>query len=85
MNSWEKHTTKNRREQVVADRYEALGYTVFHKGWPDFLIERNGEIELVEVKPTMKRTCRAGRLSRPQQRLKAILEKHFKYTVEYVD
>ncbi len=81
MKSWEKHTTKNRREQIIADKYEADGWTIHHKGWPDFLIERNGEIQLVEVKPATKRGI-AEKLTYPQRRMKAILEKHFKYTVE---
>lgn len=45
----------NRREDIVAERYKALGYRPMHTGAPDFLMLKveNGEIKevlAVEVK-----------------------------------
>jgi hypothetical protein len=37
-------------EQLIAAEYRAQGYTVLHKGCPDFLICKDGKVAFVEVK-----------------------------------
>lgn len=43
--------TPNPSEQFVADRLKEKGFTVVKDGWPDFLVVKDGEFWLMEVKP----------------------------------
>ena len=40
----------NKFEKSIARHFEEQGYTVLHKGWPDLLVEKDGELLGVEVK-----------------------------------
>ena len=43
---------KNYAEGRCYDELERLGWRLTKKGWPDFFYERDGEICVVEVKPS---------------------------------
>lgn len=79
------HKPKNKRERRVAEEYEREGWEVLHKGWPDFLMFRNGEIRLIEVKRKQRRKTKKMGLSEHQNRVKQILEKVLAYEVRYED
>lgn len=73
----------NRRERLIAERYESQGYEVIRKGWPDFLFYKSGEAKFVEV----KRPCLSQKrgLSQHQRRTLEILrELGLSVSVEYV-
>lgn len=38
-------------EKAVAKELETEGWTVLHRGWPDFLAIRGDELKFIEVKP----------------------------------
>lgn len=80
---------KNYREAKVHDLAVNGGWEVLHKGWPDFIIHKNGEIRMIEVKKKSDKSLnnhkRKNGLSLHQLRIKEILEKHFKYVVLYID
>lgn len=48
----------NKAEAECYEKLEANGWSVLHKGWPDFFCTRNGELCCVEVKP--RDTIHAG-------------------------
>lgn len=79
------HKPKNRRERKVAEEYERDGWEVLHKGWPDFLMVRNGEIRLIEVKRKQGRETKKMGLSAHQRKVKEVLEKILPYEVRYED
>jgi hypothetical protein len=58
----------NATEQLVADQYQDMGYTVLYRGCPDFLICKDGKIAFVEVKFT-------GRVSPHQQEYHKVLRR----------
>lgn len=53
---------------MVHERLEEEGYTVLHRGWPDFCAIRDSEIRFIEVK------CLGDKLSEAQQQLHLILK-----------
>lgn len=66
--------SQNRKQVHYAERlFDSWavknGFTVYKNGFPDRVVERNGEISFVEVK------CPKGRLERSQQRLFTLLAK----------
>lgn len=74
----------NKREAKIYDEYTKGGWEVFHKGFPDFLLYKNGEIRFIEVKRKQKRITKKGGLSPHQRRVKEILEQKFSYEVKYI-
>jgi len=77
--------SKNRREQIVTEKYLLEGYEVLKRGWPDFLFIKGNDIVMVEVKRKQKRLTVQMGLSKSQIAMKKILSKYFKYIVEYVE
>ena len=52
----------NIAENQFARRLSKEGWTVTKRGWPDFFLERDGEILLVEVKPDASLPLRDSQL-----------------------
>jgi hypothetical protein len=48
--------TSNDAEARCVEGLEAEGWTVMKKGWPDFLVVRDGVVRMIEVKPDASRT-----------------------------
>lgn len=76
----------NRREKAVAEEYEDRGWTPIRGGWPDWLMVRtlDGDIlesKLVEVKSP------SGRLRYNQEIARKVLEERLgaEYVVEVVE
>ena len=80
-----KKLPKNRREREIAEAYLSEGWEVFHKGWPDFLMFKDGKVLMIEVKRVQKKKTPKMGLSSHQQRVKEILSKHHEYEVLYVE
>jgi hypothetical protein len=76
---------KNKREKRVAEEYAAQGFEVLHKGWPDFLVIKDGKIRMIEVKRKQSRSTKKMGLSKHQARMKEILSQHFEYEIRYED
>jgi Holliday junction resolvase-like predicted endonuclease len=76
---------KNRREQLVMEKYISQGYEFLKKGWPDFLFYKGDKIILVEVKRKQKRPSKKRGLSGAQRKMQDILSKYFKFIIEYVE
>lgn len=49
----------NRSEAKFFQQASKAGYTVFRKGWPDFLIKKDDKVYAVEVKPWGKKQTKA--------------------------
>lgn len=81
--NFEHHVRINRYAAAVCMAFWVESKEVFHKGWPDFLMFKDGQIRMIEVKRKQRRTTRKMGLSAHQRRIKAILEKHFPYEVRY--
>ena len=63
-------------ERKAKRHYEKRGYTELHKGWPDFLLYKNGKIRLVEIKPIN------GDVSYSQELMFWLIERHIGIEVE---
>ena len=66
----------NRREELVKDEAQKLGWEVLGRGWPDFLLynPKTDEIRCIEVKACKGHT-RATRATRQQRRVHQLLKK----------
>lgn len=80
-----KSLPKNERERQIAQRYLNNGWEVLHKGWPDFLMFKDGKIRMIEVKRTQRRITKKMGLSAHQKRVRELLSVHQDYEVIYVD
>lgn len=56
---------------MAIEKLTLEGYEVYKRGWPDLLAERDGEIRLIEVKPS--KNCN---LSRHQKLISDLLRTH---------
>jgi hypothetical protein len=74
----------NKREAKVYEEYKKEGWEVFHKGWPDFLVYKSGNLRMIEVKREQKRPSKKMGLSKHQRRMKEILERFVDYRVIYI-
>ena len=75
---------KNIREAIIYDQYLKDGWEVYHKGFPDFLMYKDGKIKMIEVKRQQKRKTIQMGLSKYQQRIKEILSQFFDYEIVYI-
>lgn len=67
---------KNSRSETKF-RIEALrrGFKLFSKGWPDYIIEKDGKYIFVECKRPIKRFTKQLGFSKHQLEIKEILQK----------
>jgi hypothetical protein len=50
-------------EKVIKEEYEKEGWTVFKPSWPNFIMVKNGEVQLVEAKLVSNRLSKSQRES----------------------
>ena len=77
----------NRREKEVGEYLENLGFEVYHKGYPDFLVYNpvTDEVSFVEVKRKQRHNTEKMGLSSHQKRVIELLGKIADVKVEYVE
>lgn len=75
----------NNREVQVFNKYSKEGWEIYHRGFPDFIMFKDGMVKFVEVKRKQKRPTKKMGLSRYQRRVIEILNTISSCIVEYID
>lgn len=74
----------NERERLIEAEYEAIGYTAYHQGAPDFLMVKYGPTGLVVDSCFVEVKSPTDRLSPQQIVWKSVLQQHHKYFLRVV-
>lgn len=64
----------SRTETQFREEAEKRGFEIFSKGWPDYIIRKNGKLIFVECKRPLVRQTKKQGFSKHQLQIKTILQ-----------